>query len=180
LRAAYAKDDTLKLWIKKFISLVLVPKNIVEPAFHLTNLKCPASYEPTQVARFSDYVLKYYVGDSDTGTQALFPVSLWNHFDNDGPRTNNPVEGFNFRMGKYLETHSNIWTFMTKLKKEESSAALKYFRIFNGTYKFPPRRTCDIQRDLDISKTKCKYLAGELNISEYLTNLTKTVHDFSE
>jgi hypothetical protein len=133
LRAAYAKDDALKLWIRKFISLALVPKNIVELTFHLTNLECPASYEPTQVARFSDYVLKYYVGDSDTGTQALFPVSLWNHFDNDGPRTNNSVEGYNFRMGKYLETHSNIWTFITKLKKEESSAALKYFRILNGT-----------------------------------------------
>ncbi len=81
--------------------------------------------------------------------------------------------GYNSRIGKYLETHSNYLDIHDEI-------ALKYFRILNGTYKFPPRRTCDIQRDLGISKTKCKCLAGELNISEYLTNLTKTVHDFSE
>jgi hypothetical protein len=42
LRATYAKDDALKLWVKKFISLGFVPKKIVEQAFHLTNLECLA------------------------------------------------------------------------------------------------------------------------------------------
>ena len=107
--------------------LRLLPKNIVEQAFHLTNLECPESYEPIQVARFSGYVLKYNVGDSDIGVQAQFPKSLWNHNDNDGPRTNNSVEGYNFRIGKYLDKHSNIWTFITKLKKRKVMCCIEIF-----------------------------------------------------
>ncbi len=64
-------------------------------------------------------------------------------------------------MGRYLESHPNIWTFITKLKREESSSALKYFRILADTYKQPPRRTVDLQRDLEISKIKCKFVSGE-------------------
>ena len=30
-----------------------------------------------------------------------FPISMWNHFDNEGERTNNRVEGDNLRMKKF-------------------------------------------------------------------------------
>ena len=44
---------------------------------HITLLD---EYENLEV--FADYVLTNYITDEETG-RVLFPVKLWNHFDND-------------------------------------------------------------------------------------------------
>jgi hypothetical protein len=32
----------------------------------------------------------------------LFPISVWNQFDNDGSRTNNTVEGYILKLNNFL------------------------------------------------------------------------------
>jgi hypothetical protein len=55
-------------------------------------------------------ITKNYVGDSGIERQALFLISLWNEYNNDA------AEGYNPRMGKYLQAHPNTWLFITKFK----------------------------------------------------------------
>jgi hypothetical protein len=43
--------------------------------------------------------------------EVLFPVELWNHYEND-KRSNNDLEGYN---EKSFKKHPNIWIFINKL-----------------------------------------------------------------
>jgi hypothetical protein len=45
---------------------------------------------------------------------------------------------------------------------------LKYMRINSGTYKPRRRNKEDLERDLNISKLKCKFLSKEIDIPTYL------------
>ena len=49
-----------------------------------------------------------------------FDKILWNQYDND-KRTNNDVEGYNYKLTTVLKVHPNIWIFITKIKSEESA-----------------------------------------------------------
>ena len=75
-------------------------------------------------------------------------------------------------MLKYLQSHPNIWKFITKIESEETCAALKYVRFNSGTYKPRRRNKEDLGRDLNISKLKSN------TIPTYLLLLSKTIHDF--
>ena len=45
-----------------------------------------------KIKKFREYVFNTWI------TNGSFPVSLWNHFENQGPRTNNHVEGFHSKI----------------------------------------------------------------------------------
>ena len=108
----------------------------------------------------------------------MFPFDSWNHYNNDGPRTKIHIEGYNLKLLKYVQSHPNIWKFITKIQSEETCAALKYMRINSGTYKPRRRNKEDLERDLSISKLKCKFLSKEIDIATYLLLLSKNIHDF--
>jgi len=56
-------------------------------------------------------------------------LKVWNHFDTDGPRTNNYNEGYNHRLNRLCGSgHPNLYKFINIMKREESLASVKYFR----------------------------------------------------
>ena len=59
---------------------------------------------------------------------------MCNHYDNNGPRTNNHVEGYNAKLNK-LPSKPNIWRFIVKITNEEANAYIKYLHLEKGTYK---------------------------------------------
>ena len=109
------------------------------------------------LAIFFDYILLNYI--ENDGKSPLFPKEIWNHYNDDnGPRTNNHIEGYNLKLNNYVKTHPNIWKFITKIQSEETTASLKYIRIENNTYKHKYRKAQDASNDLHIAKCKIKYL----------------------
>jgi hypothetical protein len=50
---------------------------------------------------FADYVLTNYITNEETG-KVLFPVELWNHYEND-KRSNNDLEGYKEKLHKFLK-----------------------------------------------------------------------------
>ena len=64
-------------------------------------------------------------------------------------------------------------------KAEESSVYLKYMRINDGTFKKRNRNSKDVQRDLLIQTAKFNLVSNSLSDSEYLEEVSKAVHDFS-
>ena len=90
LKVQYQEDENLKKYVKKFISLALVPMDKVQDVFvELCESERP-DYD--SIDQFLDYMTEAYV-DPD---QALFPIELWNQYDdNDNKRSNNDIEGYN-------------------------------------------------------------------------------------
>lgn len=121
-----------------------------------------------------DYFVENYIETN------LFPISVWNQFDNDGSRTNNTVEGYNLKLNNFLSSHPNVWIFIRKIQSEESTSTLAYNRINDGSFRRRGRNKVDIQTDLNIQKLKCSYLARKITAMVYLEQVIEAGPKFGE
>ncbi len=104
----------------------------------------------------------------------MFPISVWNQFNNDGSRTNNTVEGFNLKLNKILSSHPNVVIFIRKIQSEKSTSSFAYNRINDGSFRRRGRNKVDVQTDLNIQKLKSSYLARKMTTMEYLEQVIET------
>lgn len=76
------------------------------------------------VMRFKDYV---------TETWFEGHLEMWNHFDHDGPRTTNAVEGWHNKFNRMCRrAHPNIFVFLELLQKEQAANEAKIIQITAG------------------------------------------------
>ena len=54
------------------------------------------------------YVYDNFVSQNGSD-DVIFHVTVWNHFDSDGPRTNNLLEGYSSMLNKYITAKSSIY-----------------------------------------------------------------------
>lgn len=84
------------------------------------------------VLRFKDYVI-------DTGVEGH--LMIWNHFDKDGPRTTNAVEGWLhkfYRMCRH--PHPNVYMFIQFLQMEQAANEAKMIQLAAGGVVRPKKR----------------------------------------
>ena len=152
----------------------LIPTHLVEDGVEIlldeVNSLGLDDHEADCMTAFTDYFI-------DTWFEGKFPIAMWNHYDNTGPRTNNHVEGYNAKLNKLL-TKPNIWRFIAKLTNEEANNNIKYVRLEKGTYKSRGRNKADCERDLKIEQAKTKWLNKELDdLNDYLNLLAHIIYD---
>ena len=73
----------------------------------------------------------------------LFPPDIWNVYDRviDGlPRTTNAVEGWHNGFQSVSQSHANIWTFLSCLKKENATMHFKIAQDLAGVHAAPQTR----------------------------------------
>jgi len=73
---------------------------------------------------FVEYFRKTYLQRE----KARFPISMWNHWDNNDERTNNRVEGDNHKMKQYCgAADPKIDKAISHLRDYETASKDKYF-----------------------------------------------------
>ncbi|RNA40753.1 hypothetical protein BpHYR1_003377, partial [Brachionus plicatilis] len=104
----------------------------------------PINYKLTQ---FYEYFETTWIKNK------VFTIELWNHWENNGPGTNNHVEGYNRKINSYIDyNHPHIYSAINTLKGLETTTSLNYCqRLIGGLTQFP-RRTNAIQRDQIINR----------------------------
>ena len=126
MKTKYMTDDALKIWFKSLIALALIPTKDIQDEFvdllekaqgnkNIKNLKYFLVFEYDGMEQFCEYLTNNWFDDD-----CKFPINLWNHYNNRGPRTNNHIEGYNLKMKKMLGSHPNIWKFISKIKQYPS------------------------------------------------------------
>ena len=156
LAEQYKNDDSVKTWVRRAAGLPLLPMNEVQNTWLEAMRTTPAV---PRAVEFSDYVVTTWVDDD-----ARFPLRMWNHFINAGPRTNNNVEGFHSRVNRLLpHRHPNIYRFVELIKGIEKCERAKLIQINAGAPPPPPRRR--VYRELDTRVRRLK---------QQLTDRTKT------
>ena len=84
-----------------------------------------------------------------------YPVSLWNHLNNNGPRTNNHLEGDNRKTNSEMPSETlNIYQFIDFNKILESEVFINFHRRENSCKFNTKRRPIDIKRDERIRNLK--------------------------
>ena len=77
-----------------------------------------------------DLFISYY-RSTWLSESSLFPPKIWNHFDTVGPRTNNHVEGFNFKLNTYsFCKHPNVYVLINLLKEMESTISRNHIKFY--------------------------------------------------
>ena len=95
--------------------------------------------------------LDYFVNNYFVGS---LPMELWNHFDTDGPRTNNNVEGYNKILKDFVgRAHPDIYKSISVFQTQETSAFVMYKHALDGK-QAPPRRKLNVGRDNEIKVYK--------------------------
>ena len=102
-----------------------------------------------------------YFENTWLNSESLFPISIWNHFENNGPRTNNHSEGFNNKLTRDLPFHPSIWKYIEIIKQVEEELVIKYLHLKEGTINVRKIRLIDIKRDNLIEKLKSKLTNSE-------------------
>ena len=72
---------------------------------------------PVDVSLFTDYITEQWV-ETDK--------EMWNHFNPEGPRTTNHLEGWHSKLKKLVQhSHPNIYRIITTLQQVEASNSIK-------------------------------------------------------
>ncbi|XP_046357291.1 uncharacterized protein LOC124135785 [Haliotis rufescens] len=88
LAVPYQGDPEVRRWVRRASFLALLPEADVQDAWIDAMDDTP---ELDNAQRFNDYIVTTWDDDD-----ARFPIPLWNHHRNIGPRTNNNLEGFHY------------------------------------------------------------------------------------
>ena len=150
------------------IALALVPPNIVEDGIEILLDKQP---DYPSVQEFCDYFMDYWIENINT-------IHIWNHYDNKDPKTNNHLEGFNYKINKYFESKSHIWKFIEKIQDLEAEMTLKHTRLENGTLRDRGRNRIYIELDLKLANLKHDYATKEIDLELYIEKVNECMHDY--
>ena len=123
----FRESEDLKTLVRRAAVLPLVPSRDVW-FYALEN----NDSDSPQVEQFKDYVTEQWV-ETD--------LTLWNHYDNHGPRTTNHIEGWHHKINNLVSrSHPNIYSLIDIIKKEQSMNEIKMLQFSNGGRQNPRKR----------------------------------------
>ena len=181
LKKAYGEDEALQKWFNWCVSLVFIPLRHIETVF-ADKILDEAPFEKYPLLNdFTDYMLETWIENG-----ALFPPDLLNQYSNLDEKSNNNNEGYNHRFNVRVGTasHPNIWKFLESTQKEEFLLVqVRCEGLKAGTLKSLGPKKRDLQRSLQISNAKIKYLASLKSYDDLIVLLedcTCSVQNFLE
>ena len=97
-----------------------------------------------------------------------YKLSQWNYYDNEGPRTNNHVEGWHTRLKKVVgKAHPNLYEIIEVMKKEQATSEIKLQQLEMGG-RAPHRKKRFVEKDKRILTLFERFKNGEYSLSDYL------------
>ena len=70
-----------------------------------------------------------------------FPPRMWNHFQNSGPKTNNHLEGWHYRLNRLArKAHPNLIEIIELIKNEQASTEVQMIQVAAGGQPRPKKR----------------------------------------
>lgn len=130
LKITYNENNPpeVKTWLRKIMSLSMLPTNFIKQAWEM--LKTPPNVtENALVERmqaFSNYFQRTWIDGS-------FPLDLWSHYDNVGPRTTNLAEGWHNSLNHSLRMpHPSMTNFINWLQQCQNEVNIRALQIDAG------------------------------------------------
>ncbi|XP_048240880.1 uncharacterized protein LOC125374129 [Haliotis rufescens] len=106
----YKEDEEVKKLVRRAAALPLVPRDKVDDVWLDAIADSPAG---PKVTAFMDYVTTSWV------QEGAFMPEIWNHFENQGHRTNNHLEGWHNKIKKLAKKcHPNIYEVVKLFQRE--------------------------------------------------------------
>lgn len=173
LRNLYDNDAVFKTNIRMISALAFVPVYDVVRVFTLLCNHCGVQEQP--ILRYFEST---YIGELRAGVRGnpLYSHDIWNVYDRviaGLPRTTNHVEGWHNGFQRSVsQSHANIWTFLSCLKKENATMHFKIAQDLAGVAAAPQKR---VYRQLNESIRNIVRNYGNRNVIDYLRAISYTI-----
>ena len=161
----FKEDDKFRRLVRRAAVLPLVPENSIEDVWFQA-LEDNQNDSPPAM-RFKDYVTETWVEGH---------LQHWNHYDNDGPRTTNAVEGWHHKLNAMCRRpHPNIYLFIQTLQKEQAANEAKIIQLDAGGIVRPKKRKYR-QLDQRIQLLKDRLRQNAIGVMEYADAASHLLH----
>ncbi|CAF1045622.1 unnamed protein product, partial [Brachionus calyciflorus] len=106
----YSENASIREWLNYFKSLPFVPFEELDNVFlQIKSIK--PSESVSKLDEFISYFTRTWI------LHKIFTPFTWNHFNTEGPRTYNHVEGFNHKINNYIDNnHLHVYSAINTLK----------------------------------------------------------------
>ncbi|XP_054715332.1 uncharacterized protein LOC129224808 [Uloborus diversus] len=153
----YAGNKEVRNFFRKMAALALVPPTLVPEAFLIIQENQPSTGEEDT---FISYMAETWLDEQD----AKFPISIWNHFDTNGARTNNVVEGWHSSLNnKASIRHLDLFSMIKLLQEEEAANQAVVFQLDGGQEKIQRVKTSSFTSDKDYTMSQSN-VSAETNL----------------
>lgn len=158
----YSEDEEVKKLVRRAAALPLLPLDMVEDVWAAIVGESPLGEKTTELM---DYV-------TTTWIEGQWSPAVWNHFGNDGYRTNNHLEGWHHKLNQVVKKmHPNIFEIVKLLKREQSITEVKMKQL-GGHWRAPPRKRKYRTIDARLRSLKDQLMEDSLSVLEYTDNVS--------
>ena len=123
-----ADDPVIRNWIRKIMSLTLLPPSVIQLAWDWLKIPPPTFQAEVDLKTTSlaDYVERTWIcGD--------FSPALWSHFNHNGPRTTNVAEGYhNGLNSRFWMPYPSLGVFLDWLQKSQFEVQCRGIQLARG------------------------------------------------
>jgi len=147
LQNHYMQNDDIRQLVRRAAVLPLVPMEHVEDVWFNALEDIGVSDVNINTDEFTDYITEFWVERNR---------HLWNHYETDGPRTTNHLEGWHLKLKNQVHhSHPNIYKLITILQRQQASTEIKIIQYAAGGKRVPRKRKyVEIDDRLDTLKDR--------------------------
>ena len=120
LQVTYRNNDDIRQLVRRAAVLPLVPMGLIEDLWFNALNDLEDIDIPANTTTFTDYLTTQWI-DGDR--------KVWNHFNTDGLRTTNHIEGWHNKLKKVSHAHPNIYTLISTFKDIHAANSCPIYNI---------------------------------------------------
>ncbi|RNA32647.1 hypothetical protein BpHYR1_035331 [Brachionus plicatilis] len=168
-RALYYDSFQFKIWFRKFGALSLVPLKDIISGWNNILDTIPVDFD-IGIVKF----IKYFVKNWLHGRYGF----TWNHFANDGPRTNNHLGGYHAKLSKITSaTSNNVLAFINMIKKSETETSNRFYNTERNPIEEPKQLPKNKRKDDILARLKVQYTKNIITFEQYFEKLAAHIVD---
>ena len=158
LQISYQEEEEFRKFFRKVISLALVPPRYLRLGWAGLKAGAPAD---DRVAQFKHYF-------EETWLNGHYHISEWCVWGDDGPRTNNHVEGWHDKINRPAgKSHPNIYELVELFKAEQAVTEVTLRQLEAGGVVAPTRRVFRL-KEKRLRTIQEKFANNEYTLDEYI------------
>ena len=167
LVTSYRDDEEVHRLVRRAAVLPLVPQADVTDVWFNAMEDMDNSNSLVNTTSFTDYVVTNWV---ETNRH------LWNHYQTEGPRTINHLEGWHSSMKKTIQVpHPNIYRLLTHLKEEQAVNEVTHIQYSAGGLR-PVKRRKYIQLNQRLQQLKLRLQNQEISVFQFADIASYLLH----
>lgn len=174
-KTLYNNCQHFETLVNYMVAIALVPPDMMHNAWNI--ILQEARRTNTDITSLLQYFYRTWL----VNEHQLFNINTWNHWSNQGPRTNNNVESFHSKLGRMMTSRRpNFYQIITILAEMNDQAKVYYTRILIG-HSPNKRKKKYVEADERLERLKFLFIQNpDYTLEFYMLNVGRAMRFINE